>query len=171
MRYVLQSDRCGSRVDERMCPFAQKAESGVLDTALPRTFKFGASDPVVCKTACFMPVFLNGACAIMRVSVAPGKLMLLIGKDTLKVLEARFNLMNNIGISIRRLRDPLIFFSTNVMSEAFSAKRLPGSRTTKDLQITSGRGSFQRLHRTFRRLRWERTTASERDSQVEEELD
>ena len=34
----------------------------------------------------------------MRVFVVPGKLMLLIGKDTLKVLEARFDLKNNIGI-------------------------------------------------------------------------
>ena len=60
-------------------------------------FKFGASDPVVCKTAYFIPVLIHGACAVMRVSVVPGKLMLLIGKDTLKVLEARFDLKNNIG--------------------------------------------------------------------------
>ena len=33
----------------------------------------------------------------MRVSVVPGKLMQLIGKDTLKNLEARFDLKNNIG--------------------------------------------------------------------------
>ena len=32
----------------------------------------------------------------MRVSVVPGTLMLLIGKDTLKVLEARFDSKNNI---------------------------------------------------------------------------
>ena len=51
-------------------------------------FKFGAGDPVVCKTAYFIPVLIHEACAIMRVSVLPGKLMLLIGKDTLKVLEA-----------------------------------------------------------------------------------
>ena len=49
-------------------------------------FKFGAGDPVVCKTAHFIPVLIHGACAIMRVSVVPGKLMLLIGKDTLKVI-------------------------------------------------------------------------------------
>ena len=50
-------------------------------------FKFGAGDPdpVVC-----IPVLIHGACVVMRVSVVPGKLMLLIGKDTLKVLEARF---------------------------------------------------------------------------------
>ena len=30
----------------------------------------------------FIPVVIRGACAIMRVSVVPGKLMLLIGKDT-----------------------------------------------------------------------------------------
>ena len=34
----------------------------------------------------------------MRVSVVPGKLMLLIDKDTRKVLEARFDRKNNIGI-------------------------------------------------------------------------
>ena len=33
----------------------------------------------------------------MRVPVVPGELMLLICKDTLKVLEARFDLKNNIG--------------------------------------------------------------------------
>ena len=33
----------------------------------------------------------------MRVSVVPRKLMLLFGKDTLKVLEARFDLKNSIG--------------------------------------------------------------------------
>ena len=60
-------------------------------------FKFGAGDPVVCKTAIFIPVLIHGACAIMRVSVVPGRLMLLIGKDTLKVLEARFDVKNNIG--------------------------------------------------------------------------
>ena len=61
-------------------------------------FKFGAGDPVVCNTAYFIPVLIHGACAIMRVSVVPGKLMLLIGKDTLKVLEARSDLKNDIGI-------------------------------------------------------------------------
>ena len=34
----------------------------------------------------------------MRVSVVPGKLMLFNGKYTLKVLEKRFDLKNNIGI-------------------------------------------------------------------------
>ena len=67
---------------------------------LPRQerFKFGAGDSVVCKTAYFIPVLIHGACAIMFVSVVPGKLMLLIGTDTLKVVEARFGLKNNIGI-------------------------------------------------------------------------
>ena len=51
-------------------------------------FKFGAGDPVVCKTAFFFPVLIHVTCAIMRVSVVPGKLMLLKSKDTLKVLEA-----------------------------------------------------------------------------------
>ena len=55
-------------------------------------------DPVVCKTAYFIHVFIHGACVIMRVSEVPGKLMLLTSKDTLKVLEARFDLKNNIGI-------------------------------------------------------------------------
>ena len=43
-------------------------------------------------------------------------------------------------------------------NEACSVKRLQGSR------------SFQRLHGTFRRLRQKRTTASEQDSQVEEDV-
>ena len=38
---------------------------------------------VVCKMAYFIPVLIHGAFAIMRFSVVPGKLMLLIGKDTL----------------------------------------------------------------------------------------
>ena len=36
--------------------------------------------------------------------------------------------------------------------------------------ISSGKGSFQRLHRTSRRLRQRRTIASEQNSQVEEEV-
>ena len=60
-------------------------------------FKFGAGDRVVCKTAFTVPVVVHGACAIMRVSVVPRKLLLLIGKDTLKVFEARLGLENNIG--------------------------------------------------------------------------
>ena len=60
-------------------------------------FKYGAGDPVVCKTAYFIPVLIHEACAIMRVSVVPGKLMLLIDKDTLQVSEPRFDLKNNIG--------------------------------------------------------------------------
>ena len=38
---------------------------------LPRweRFKFGAGDPVVCKSAYLLPVMVHGACAIMRVSV------------------------------------------------------------------------------------------------------
>ena len=50
-------------------------------------FKFGAGDLVVGKTAYFIPVLTHRARATMRVSV-PGKAMLLIGKDTLTVLEA-----------------------------------------------------------------------------------
>ena len=38
-------------------------------------FNFGAGDPVVCKTAYFIPVLMHGACAIIR-----------------------FDLKNNIGI-------------------------------------------------------------------------
>ena len=62
-------------------------------------FKFGAWDPVVCKTAYFIAVAMHGACAIMRVSAVPRKLMLLIGKDTLKVLEARFDLKTTWEVS------------------------------------------------------------------------
>ena len=67
MRYLLQSHRCWSRVDERFCPFTPKAEIEVLDGQ--ERFKFGAGDPVVCKSAHFIPVLIHGACAIMRVSV------------------------------------------------------------------------------------------------------
>ena len=35
------------------------------------------------------------------------------------------------------------FFSTSAMNETFSVKRLPGSRTIRDLMITSGRGHFK----------------------------
>ena len=52
-------------------------------------FKFGAADPVLCKTAYLIPVVIDRTCALMRVSEVPGKLMLLIGNDTLQVLEAR----------------------------------------------------------------------------------
>ena len=52
-------------------------------------FKYGAGDPELCKTAYFVPVVIHGACAFMRLSVVPGKWMLLIGKYRLKVLEAR----------------------------------------------------------------------------------
>ena len=151
-------------------------------------FKFGADDPVVCKTAYFIPVLRHGACAIMRVFVVPGKLMLLIGKDTLKVLEARFDLKSNSGIfpgagdllgkvlresraghlmvpllpdSSREFHDSLVpsetagplIFLTSVTNEAFSVKCLQGSRIIRDLMIWSRKGSFQRLHRTSRRLR------------------
>ena len=61
-------------------------------------FKFGTGDLVVCTTVYFIPVMIRGACAIMRVSAVPGKLMLLAGKDTLKVLEARFDLKKKFGI-------------------------------------------------------------------------
>ena len=63
---------------------------------------------------------------------------------------------------------PLIF-SANVTNEACSVKRLPGSRTIRDVMITSGRGSFQRLHRAFRRFREKQAAANEHNSQVEEE--
>ena len=169
-------------------------------------FKFGTGDPVVCKTACSIPVLKRGACAIMRVSEVPGKFVLLRGKDSLKVLETRFDLKNNIGIfsdavdfqgkvlresraghsmvpllpemswenfmirlSHRKQLD-LLFFSANVMSEAFSVLRLQGSRTIRDVMISSGERSCQRLHRTFRRLRQKRDTANEQEFQVKEEV-
>ena len=67
---------------------------------LPRQerFKFEAGDPVVCRMAYFIPILIHGACAIIRVSVVQVKLKLLIGKDSLKVLVARFDLKKNIGI-------------------------------------------------------------------------
>ena len=80
-------------MDERLCPFTQlKLKCWTLPCQ--ERVKFGPSDTVVYKTAYFNPVLTQGACAIMRVSVVPGWLMLLIGKDTLQVLEARFELKN-----------------------------------------------------------------------------
>ena len=61
-------------------------------------FKFGTGDPVVCKTAYFIPVFMHGGLRGHANFRGAKKLTLLIGKDTLKVLEARFDLKNNIGI-------------------------------------------------------------------------
>ena len=40
----------------------------------------------------------------------------------------------------------------------------------RDLLITSGRGSFQRLHHTFRRLRQKMAAADEQESQIEEDM-
>ena len=68
------------------------------------------------------------------------------------------------------------FDDTFVPSEAagplvFLVKRdaggLPGSRTIRDLMITSGDGSLQKLHRTFRRFRQIKATESQHDSQVQ----
>ena len=67
-----------------------------------------------------------------------------------------------------RLLD-FLFSSSSVTREAFSVKRLPGSRAIRDLMIAFGKGSFQRLHRTFRRLRHKKASESEHDSQVEDE--
>ena len=73
-----------------------------------------------------------------------------------------------IRLSHQRPRDPMVF-STYMMIETCSVKRSPGLRTIRDLMITSGRVFFQRLHRTFRRLRQNRETANEQESQFEEE--
>ena len=50
-----------------------------------------------------------------------------------------------------------------------SSRRIPGSRIIRDLMITSVQESFQRLHRTSRRLRRKKATESEHDSQAAEE--
>ena len=78
--------------------------------------------------------------------------MLLIGKDTLKVLEARFELKNKNRFgsfmtlcSIGKLRDPW-FFSASAMNETFSVKRLLGSRTYRDLMITSATFTSEKGH-------------------------
>ena len=64
---------------------------------------------------------------------------------------------------------PLVF-STNVMSEAFSVRQSPGSRTIRDLMISSVKRCSQRLHRTLRRLRQNKASSNEQDSRVEEEM-
>ena len=61
----------------------------------------------------------------------------------------------------------LLVCSTNVVNDTFSLKHSPGSRTIRVLTIASGRGSFQRLHRTSRRFA--SASANERESRVEEE--
>ena len=61
-------------------------------------------------------------------------------------------------------------FSTSVADETLYVKRLVGSRTIRDLMITSGKRPFQRLHRTIRRLRQKRVAADEQESQNEEEM-
>ena len=55
-------------------------------------------------------------------------------------------------------------------ARSWQPTRFPGSRTIRDLMITSGKGSSQKLRRTFRRLRQEKATTNEQDSQVEEEM-
>ena len=109
----------------------------------------------------------------------PRKSLLFIGKDTLKLLEARFDLKINIGMfpgagvfqgemlresraghlmvpvlldSSWEFHDSFVpsetagppFFSASVTSEALSVKRVQGSRSIRDLMITSGIGPFQR---------------------------
>ena len=54
------------------------------------------------------------------------------------------------------------------MSEVFSVKRIPGSRTVRDLMITSGTGPFHRLHRTFRPLLQKKATANEHNPREQE---
>ena len=46
---------------------------------------------------------------------------------------------------------------------------MPGSRTIRDLLITSGSRSLQRLQRTYRRLRQRKATANEFNTREEEE--
>ena len=61
-----------------------------------------------------------------------------------------------------------MIFVENVTNETISVKRSPASRTIRDLMITSGRRSFERLHRIFRRLRQKSAAADEQESQIEE---
>ena len=56
---MLQSDGCGSRVDERFCPFTQKLKLKYWALPCQERFKFGAGGPVVCKTADFIPFFFT----------------------------------------------------------------------------------------------------------------
>ena len=48
-------------------------------------------------------------------------------------------------------------------------KRLPRSRTKRDLMISFGKGSFEKLQRTFRRLRQKKALPMNK-TQVEEEM-
>ena len=90
MPHLLQSHR--SLVREWMNGYVRSLNKLKLESwTLPcqERFKFGAGDPVLCETAFSNPVVIHRTCAFMRVSVVTEKLMLLIGKGTQTLLEAR----------------------------------------------------------------------------------
>ena len=89
MRHLLQSHRCWSGVDERLCPFTHKAEIEVLDAALPRTFQVWSWGSSIVWDSLLHTSCDTQSLRIHASSIVPGKLMLLIGKDTLQVLDAR----------------------------------------------------------------------------------
>ena len=67
-------------MDERLCTFTQTVEIVVLDTAVSGAFQIRSKGRLgFGRLLVFMPVMLHGACGIMRFSVVPVKLMLLIG--------------------------------------------------------------------------------------------
>ena len=62
-------------------------------------FKFGVGDPAVCKTACFILVFIHRACAIMRVFRGAKNINAADRQRHIEyVLEARIDLKNDISI-------------------------------------------------------------------------
>ena len=92
----------------------------------------------------------------MRVSVVPGKLMLLIGKVTLKVLEARFDLKNNsciflgagyfqgkvLRVLLRLFVGPILSFTAAVLVYAFFLA--PNARPVPPLALLTLKGTFRR---------------------------
>ena len=71
-------DTCYNRGQEWMNDYVHSLKKLKLKYwTLPcqERFIFGAGDPVICKTAYFIPVMIHGACAVVRVSVVPRKPM------------------------------------------------------------------------------------------------
>ena len=104
------------------------------------------------------------------------------------MLEASFDLKDNIGIFPGALDGPSaswelntqfrppdqeghLVFSINQTNDVFSAKRLPGPRTIRDLMMALGSCSFQSLHRTFRWFRKKKYTSIEQATGAAEDKD
>ena len=77
MRHLLQSHRW-SRVDDCAHSF-KKLTLKFWTMPCQDSFKFGAGDPVLRKTVCFVRVMIHGVAQTCEFPLVPGKLMLLMG--------------------------------------------------------------------------------------------